>query len=91
MELGFKEWFIIQLAAYAVLWTLDDFAGSLLSITFALISIGILVVSKIADWIEPSRISPNYYGLIYASILAPAIITLIFLFLFNGQLGWIET
>lgn len=71
-------------------WLWNDYVASYLSIIFPGISLVILIIAVIADWIEPSRIPKWYYGLMLISILIPLLVGAIFLYLNEGVLEWLK-
>ncbi len=71
-------------------WLWNDYVASYFTIIFPGISLVILLIATIADWIEPSRIPRWYYGLMVISILVPLLIGAIFFYLNEGQLSWMQ-
>lgn len=89
-KIGLLEIFLMQILAYTLLWIWDDFAATLVSSAFFMIMIFILIVSLIAEILEPSKVPKWYFKFMGISILAPCITALIFVIIFEGKLEWME-
>ncbi len=72
---------------YLLLWLWDDYLAVLISLVFGVISLLILVVALIAEWIERSGVPRWYYRLMVASIFAPLLAAVIYLFI-SGPPSW---
>lgn len=84
------ELFLIEFAFYTLLWLINDYVASLLSLVFAVICIAILLVAIIAELIEPSKVPRKYYYYMIVSIAAPILAGWLFISLMGGQLDWFE-
>ncbi len=87
-----KSWlpeiFLGQVALYTLLWLSTPYIASLLTLILGAVSLVILLLSLIVDWIEPSRIAPWYYRFLLLSFLAPLLVGLLFLFI-DGPPQWL--
>jgi hypothetical protein len=83
------EIFLAQIIFYSFLWFVNDYIATLLTVSFTGICIFILIVSIIAEWIEPSKVPRWYFYLMIASILAPIITAIFFLGLGLGT-NWMN-
>jgi hypothetical protein len=89
-KLSVLEIFLIQVVVYTSIWLWDEYVASYISIIFPIVFLTVFIVSLIAEWIEPSKISRKYYLLMLISILTPAFVGLSFYLLFGGNLNWLE-
>jgi|SRR5687767_7360314 len=81
---------LLQCVIYSGIWLWNEYVASYLTIIFPIMILLILILSAIADWIEPSRIPGWYYKLIVISILIPLLIGTIFYVLDEGKMDWLE-
>lgn len=83
------EILLIEIAFYIILWLLDDYLASLLSLIFGSIFLLLLLISIVVEWIEKSKVPRWYYSFMLVSALAPFIAALIFLAI-SGGLEWLQ-
>lgn len=81
---------LVQAILYTGLWLWNEYIASYLTLIFPSIILVILLIAIIADFIEPSRIPKWYYAMMICSILTPLLIGLLFYFLSEGQLDWLQ-
>jgi hypothetical protein len=81
---------LIQSVVYAVIWLWNEYVASFLTLIFPSVILVVLILSKIADWIEPSRIPSWYYKVMIASIFIPPVIAAIFYFIYEGRIDWLK-
>src|SRR5258706_15639036 len=74
--------------AYLFLWLWNKYVPSSIPLILPAMILVILVLAKIADWIEPSRLPGWYYVLMIVSIIIPLVIGIIFYFINNGKIEW---
>ncbi|MDF1865183.1 MAG: hypothetical protein P1U70_10135 [Saprospiraceae bacterium] len=84
------EIFLIQIIFYSIFWFWDDYVATLLSTIFSVICIFILIVSLIAEWIEPSKVPKWYFQVMIASILAPIITGIFFIGIMGLGTEWMD-
>ncbi len=77
-----------QAVAYLLLWLWNEYVASYITLILPAMILVILVLAKIADWIEPSRMPGWYYVLMIVSIIIPLVIGIIFYFINNGKIEW---
>ena len=82
-------WIIIlgQAVIYFSVWLWNEYVAIYLTLIFPAMLLVILILSKIADWIEPSRIPGWYYKLMVVSILIPLLVGIIFYYINGGKIG----
>jgi hypothetical protein len=84
---GVLELLLAEIAAYLILWLLNDYLATLLSLVFGVIFLVILIATSIVELIEPSRVPRWYFKLMIVSVLAPLIAALVY-FLMGHSLDW---
>ena len=84
------EIFLVEVIIYLVIWMANDYLGSLLSLIFGSIFLGILVISLLAELIERSKVPKWYYTFMWISVLAPILVSAIMI-LINGLPGWLQS
>lgn len=84
------EWFLIEFIFYILLWLLNDYVATLISVIFIVIFAAILLVAGISELVEPSRVPRSYYIFMAVSILAPLVAGALFLLLIGGDLHWLK-
>ncbi|MCB0637179.1 MAG: hypothetical protein KDC54_11205 [Lewinella sp.] len=83
------EAFLLQIMAYLLLWWWDDYLATLLSLIFGGIALFLLVISRLVEWVERSRVSKAYYRLMLYCFLAPLLAGILGLLLRQG-VSWME-
>lgn len=81
---------LFQAVLYAGIWLWNQYVATYLTLIFPAILSVLLLLSSIADWIEPSRITKWYYLIMIGSILVPIIIGIIFYVMYGGRLDWLN-
>ncbi|MEM1215007.1 MAG: hypothetical protein AAGJ82_04945 [Bacteroidota bacterium] len=71
---------MVQLVIYLLLWWWDDYLAFTLSLIVGGIAFCLLLLSKMVEWIDRSRIPNLYYRFMIISVLAP---------LLAGLIGWL--
>ncbi len=84
------EIFFVQIIIYIAIWFASDYIGSFISISFPIIFALLLLVSIIAELIEPSRVPRWYFYLMIISIIAPILVGGIFWYLSGGKMDWFQ-
>ncbi|MCB0634492.1 MAG: hypothetical protein KDD15_32385, partial [Lewinella sp.] len=73
---------------YLILWLLNDYLASVLSLILAVISFAILLVSLGVELVERSGVPAWYYHYMLATIFAPVLSGLVYFFI-SGELNWV--
>ncbi len=81
---------LLQAILYSSIWLWNEFVASYITLVFPAMILVILLISAIADWIEPSRIPKWYYVIMIVSILVPIIIGGIFYAIYDGRIDWLK-
>lgn len=90
MRLSVLEIFLIQLIFYGLLWLWDDYVASYACLILPVVILAILLISWIADLIEPARIGRKYYSVMLVSVLAPIAVGAFFYFIYGGDIAWLK-
>lgn len=84
------EVFFIELIIFLLLWLVDDYLATILSLTFSGICLGVLIIAGFAELIERSKVPRWYYYVMLVSIIAPLLSGAIYVGLMGGNLFWLE-
>jgi hypothetical protein len=82
------EVFLIQAAIYLLLWLGDDYTATLVSVAFGGIFLCIWLLSLVFELVEPSKVPKWYFRYMFASALAPMLVSAIFFWIY-GVPDWI--
>lgn len=80
---------LAECIVFTAVWLWNEYVGTYLSIILPGVMLVILILSVIADWIEPSRIPRWYYYLMIMSIVIPLAIGIFFMYIYHGRLEWL--
>jgi hypothetical protein len=87
-SLSLSEIFMIQAILYLLIWLWNDFAATIMSLSFSAIALFIIIIAGIAEVIEPSKVPRKYFYVMVISALTPIIIGSFFMLLKKGSLDW---
>lgn len=85
---GVLELFIVEFILFAILWLSSDFLGTMFSLGISLTSFFILIISIIAELLEPSKVPRWYFTFMAVTIVTPLLVAGIMVYIFEGQLEW---
>lgn len=83
------ETFLIQVLLYILLWLANDFYATLATVAFGGVFLSIWVVSRLSEWIEPSKVPKWYFRYVFGAAMAPILVALVFYFI-NGVPSWVN-
>lgn len=83
------EIFLAQVVFYLAIWLMNDYIGTLLTVIMIPILLGVLSISAMAEWIQPSKVSGRYFKILGLSILAPLIVAIAFGALVRFRYDWL--
>ena len=86
MNLKFAEWFLIFTLLYSLVWTFSEYIGFLICMLLGSISLGVLVISYLAEWIQKSKVPASYFSMMWAMTISAGIVLLFFTYLFADVL-----
>ena len=75
---------------FCVVWLWDEYVATYATIILPGVMAIILLLSLIADWIEPARIPKWYYYIMVISILIPLVVGMFFVYIDGGNLSWMK-
>jgi hypothetical protein len=87
----YKEIILLEAILLAGCWMWNEYIAFMVSIIFIPLFISIIVISKIADYLEPSRIGPLFYRLLVGLTIVPIILLLVFWSIYGGEFDWMKT
>jgi hypothetical protein len=90
IRLTLTEIFLIQLAVWLLLWLGNDYLATLLTLIIGAIVSAVLIIALLAEAIERSKVPRRYFYGMALSILAPVVAALVYLFVFGGQLQFLQ-
>jgi len=89
-KLSLLEIFLIEFVFFALLWLVDDYIASMLTVVISSICFFILILSLIAEWIEKSKVPKSYYIIMFISTITPWIVTGAFVFFAGVDFDWLK-
>lgn len=80
---------LANVICYGLLMLANEYVGFLLAVIVGAISFAVWVISYLVEWIQPSRVTRNYYGFVLAAWIGPLVAVLGFIAL-RGEVGWLN-
>ncbi len=87
---GYLELGMMQAIIYILVWFWDQYIASFVTIVFPGLFSAVLLVSIIAEWIEPSKVPRAYFLHLILAICIPLVIGGFFYFIYEGSFDWME-
>ncbi|MBK9734200.1 MAG: hypothetical protein IPO92_04230 [Saprospiraceae bacterium] len=87
----FKEILVFEAIVFIGFWISNEYLAALLTFIAVPIFGGVLIISLIAEKIERSKISKDYFLLMIGLAIIPAIIFFIFHVINAGEYNWLES
>ena len=87
---GALELFIVEFILFAILWLCSDFLGTMFSLGISLMAFCILIISVIAELLEPSKVPRWYFTFMVVTIITPLLVAGIMIYIFEGKLDWMS-
>jgi hypothetical protein len=81
---------LAECVIFTALWLWNEYVATYATIIIPGVMAVILLLSLIADWIEPSRIPKWYYYIMVITILIPLVIGMFFIYIYGGNLAWMK-
>ncbi|HQU57549.1 MAG: hypothetical protein KDD02_07945 [Phaeodactylibacter sp.] len=81
------EILLAETVLYLLVWILNDYVATLLSLIFGAIFLLILLVSLVVELVERSRVPRWYFTFMGVSVAAPILAAALYT-LFSGGLEW---
>ncbi|MBX2891983.1 MAG: hypothetical protein KF734_13725 [Saprospiraceae bacterium] len=83
------EIFLFQVIIWLLLWLLDDYVATLLTLVVGAIVLAVLLVALMAEGIERSKVPRRYFHVMLLSILAPMAAAGLYMLIFGGRLSFL--
>ncbi len=83
------EILLLEIAFNIVLWLLDEYIATLLSLILGSIFLLLLLFALVVEWIERSKVPRWYFWFMLVSVLAPLVAAAIYLAI-QGGLQWLQ-
>ncbi len=81
---------LAQAIIYTGIWLWNEYVATYIMLIFPALILVILVLGRIADWIEPARIPGWYYKMMIAAIFIPLLIGAAFYLIYDGRIDWLK-
>jgi hypothetical protein len=81
---------LVECVLFCSVWLWNEYVASYATIILPGVMAVILLISLIADLIEPSRIPRWYYFIMVITILIPLVVGMFFLYIYGGKLAWMK-
>lgn len=81
------EIFLIEVVVYLLLYVLNDYFATMLSLIFGGLSLLVLLFSLMFELVEKSKVPRSYFTFLIVSLLAPIVATGLYIG-FNAGLSW---
>jgi hypothetical protein len=81
---------LVECVIFTAVWLWNEYVATYATIILPGVMFVILVLSLIADWIEPSRIPRWYYYVMGISIIIPLEIGMLFMYIYQGNMDWLK-
>jgi len=76
-----------QIIIYGLLLLGNEYAGFMLAVILGSIAFFVWLISYVVEWIQPSRVTHNYYGFVLSCWVGP-LIALVGFTALRGGVGW---
>jgi hypothetical protein len=78
---------LAECVVFCAVWLWNEYVATYATIILPGVMAVILLLSLIAEFIEPSRIPKWYYYIMVISILIPLVVGMFFMYIYGGNLG----
>jgi hypothetical protein len=72
------EILLVQLIGYITVFLWDQHVAYLLSLIIAVVVLAVLIISYLVEKVEPSKVPPSYFKLMWLLFAAPAMALMFF-------------
>lgn len=80
---------LIQIVVYLLIFLMNDYAGTLMSLILGSICFCVWAISWMVEWISPSKVKRAYYRFVLAGWVAPLLAFIAFT-VAKGGLDWLK-
>ncbi|MFZ4474603.1 MAG: hypothetical protein ACOYPR_05375 [Saprospiraceae bacterium] len=85
------EIFLLETVVWLILWLLNDYMATLLTLIIGAIVLAVLLLALISEAIERSRVPRRYFYVMGLSVLAPLFAAILYQVLFGGHLSFLPS
>ncbi len=85
------EIFLLETVTWLILWLLNDYMATLLTLIIGAIVLAVLLLALISEAIERSRVPRRYFYVMGLSVLAPLVAAILYQVLFGGHLSFLPS
>ncbi len=89
-RISLLEIFLLEMVIWLGLWLSNDYVATLLTLTIGAIVSAVLIIAGLAELIERSKVPKRYFQIMGISILSIVLSALLYMWLFEGRLNFIE-
>jgi hypothetical protein len=89
-RLSLLEIFLLETVVWLVMWLVNDYMATLLTLIIGAIVLAVLLLAIISEAIERSKVPRRYFYVMGLSVLAPVVAALMYQVLFGGHLNFLS-
>jgi len=89
MKIGLIEFALIEAVVCMLLWLIDEYTASLLCVIVPFIALAVLIIARIAEFIEASKVPKIFFGALLVTVIVPIVSFGVYFAIF-GSLGWMS-
>jgi hypothetical protein len=89
-RLSLLEIFLLETVVWLVMWLINDYMATLLTLIIGAIVLAVLLLALISEAIERSKVPRRYFHVMGLSVLAPVVAALMYQVLFGGHLNFLS-
>ncbi len=90
-KLSLGEIFFLQLTLWLLLWLLNDYVATLLTLCIGAVVSAVLIVALLSEAVEPSKVPKRYFYVMGISILTIILAAGVYVLILGGRLEFLET
>ncbi len=90
IRLSLLEIFLLEVVVWLGLWLSNDYLATLLTLILVAIVLAVLLIALMAEAIERSKVPRRYFYVMGLSVIAPMVAAALYMFIFGGQLEFLE-
>jgi hypothetical protein len=88
-KLSLGEIFLLQLTIWLLIWLLNDYVATLLTLCIGAVVSAVLIVALLAEAVERSKVPRRYFYVMGISIITIILAAGIYVLIFGGQLEFL--
>lgn len=91
IKLSLGEIFFLQLTLWLLLWLLNDYVATLLTLCIGAVVSAVLIVALLSEAVERSKVPRRYFYVMGISILTIILAAVAYVLIFGGRLEFLES